>query len=203
MLTTGGGAPRAIPVSTAVQAGPRRVAARRSAGHRQTLARLRSEPRCALTIMAGRGRRVHGPRARAIVLESLPGAEGVAAVALEVDAIQDHMQPRFAIEAGVAWRWTDEHARAGDAADRARRSPSWRGGSLPAPRKLVSYRAPGGDTFSGEVRDGRVVGLRRRLDGARIAWPPAIARPRPAPTTRSTRSSCSRPTSRARSSASA
>ena len=54
-----------------------------------------------------------------IVQESLPGAEGVAAVALEVDVIQDHMQPRFAIAAGVAWHWTDDDARAGDAVVRA------------------------------------------------------------------------------------
>ena len=53
-----------------------------------------------------------------VVHESLPGAEGVAAVALEVDAIQDHMQPRFAIAAGVAWHWTDDDARARDAAVR-------------------------------------------------------------------------------------
>jgi hypothetical protein len=50
-----------------------------------------------------------------VVEESLPGAEGVAAVSLEVDAIQDHMQPRFAITAGVAWDWTDDDARASDA----------------------------------------------------------------------------------------
>ena len=65
-----------------------------------------------------------------IVREALPGAEAVAAVALEVEAIQDHMQPRFAIGSGVEWEWTDEDARAGDAAVRdalaelARRSPA-------------------------------------------------------------------------------
>ena len=46
---------------------------------------------------------------------SLLAAEGVAAVSLDVDAIQDHMQPRFAITAGVAWDWTDDGARASDA----------------------------------------------------------------------------------------
>ena len=39
-------------------------------------------------------------------------------MSLEVDAIQDHMQPRFAITAGVAWDWTDDEARASDAAVR-------------------------------------------------------------------------------------
>jgi hypothetical protein len=117
VLTTGGGAPHAIPVSTALRAGPRRVLLALAA-RRETLARLRREPRCALTIIAADVACTAHARAE-IVEESLPGAEGVAAVALEVDAIQDHMQPRFVIAAGVAWHWTDEDARDGDAAVRA------------------------------------------------------------------------------------
>jgi hypothetical protein len=117
VLSTGGGAPHAIPVSTAVRAGPRRVLLA-LATRRETLARLRREPRCALTVMAA-GDVACTAHARAeIVEESLPGAEGVAAVSLAVDAIQDHMQPRFVITAGVAWDWTDEDARASDAAVR-------------------------------------------------------------------------------------
>jgi hypothetical protein len=117
VLTTGGGAPHAIPVSTALRAGSRRVLLALAA-RRESLARLRREPRCALTIMAADVACTAHARAE-IVQESLPGAEGVAAVALEVDVIQDHMQPRFAIAAGVAWDWTDEDARRGDAAVRA------------------------------------------------------------------------------------
>ncbi len=117
VLTSGGGAPHAIPVSTALRAGPRRVLLA-LAPRRETLARLRREPRCALTVMAA-GDIACTIHARAeVVEESLPGAEGVAAVCLEVDDIQDHMQPRFAIAAGVAWDWTDEDARASDAAVR-------------------------------------------------------------------------------------
>lgn len=117
VLSTGGGAPHAIPVSTAVHAGPRRVLLALAA-RRETLARLRREPRCALTVMAA-GDVACTIYARAeIVEESLPGAEGVAAVSLAVDEIQDHMQPRFTITAGVAWDWTDDDARAGDAAVR-------------------------------------------------------------------------------------
>ena len=118
VLSTGGGDPHAIPVSTAVRAGPRRVLLA-LAPRRETLARLRHEPRCALTIMAGSDVACTVHARAEIVQESLRGAEGVAAVALEVDAIQDHMQPRFAITAGVAWRWTDDDARAGDATVRA------------------------------------------------------------------------------------
>ena len=117
VLTTGGGAPHAIPVSTALRAGSRRVLLALAA-RRESLARLRREPRCALTIVAAGIACTAHARAE-IVQESLPGAEAVAAVALEVDAIQDHMQPRFAIAAGVAWDWTDEDARRGDAAVRA------------------------------------------------------------------------------------
>ena len=105
VLSTGGGAAHAIPVSTAVHAGPRRVLLALAA-RRETLARLRREPRCALTVMAA-GDVACTIHARAeIVEESLPGA---------VDEIQDHMQPRFTITAGVAWDWTDDDARAGDA----------------------------------------------------------------------------------------
>jgi flavin reductase (DIM6/NTAB) family NADH-FMN oxidoreductase RutF len=114
VLATGGGAPHAIPVSTAVRAGPRRVLLALAA-RRETLARLRREPRCALTVMAA-GDIACTIHARAeVVEESLPGADRVAAVSLEVEDIQDHMQPHFAITAGVAWDWTDEDARAGDA----------------------------------------------------------------------------------------
>jgi flavin reductase (DIM6/NTAB) family NADH-FMN oxidoreductase RutF len=116
VLSTGAGPPHAIPVSTAVRAGPRRVLLALAA-RRETLARLRREPRCALTVMAADVACTVHARAR-IVEESLPGAEGVAAVSLDVDDIQDHMQPRFAIAAGVAWNWTDDDARASDAAVR-------------------------------------------------------------------------------------
>ena len=116
VLSTGGGAPHAIPVSTAMRAGPRRVLLA-LAPRRETLARLRRDPRCALTVMSGDVACTAHARAT-IVEESLPGAERVAAVALEVDAVQDHLQPRFAVTAGVAWRWTDEEARASDAAVR-------------------------------------------------------------------------------------
>jgi hypothetical protein len=118
VLSTGAGAPHAIPVSTALRAGPRRVLLALAA-RRETLARLRRDPRCALTVMAGDDVACTAHARAEVVCESLPGAEAVAAVALEVEAIQDHMQPRFAIAAGIAWDWTDDDARAGDAAVRA------------------------------------------------------------------------------------
>ena len=115
LSTTGGGAPHAIPVSTAVRAGPRRVllALARS---RATLARLGDDPRCALTVVGGGdvAFTAHG-RAR-VVQDPMDVADGVVAVEVEVDDVQDHADPRFAIEAGVRWRWVDATAEERDAA---------------------------------------------------------------------------------------
>jgi hypothetical protein len=113
VLSTGAGAPHAIPVSTAVRLGPRTVALALALG-RESLARLRDEPRCALTLLAGElSITVHGQAA----LEPL--AENLTAVRIAVEAIQDHADERFAIDAGVMWRWTDPEAAARDAAVRA------------------------------------------------------------------------------------
>lgn len=113
VLSTGGGAPHAIPVSTAVRLGPRTIALA-LALRRTSLARLREEPRCALTLLAeGLAFTAHG---RATVE---PLSEGLAAVRIAVEQIQDHADPRFAIEAGVRWRWTDHEAELRDAAVRA------------------------------------------------------------------------------------
>jgi hypothetical protein len=111
LLSTGGGTPHAIPVSAAVRAGPRRVLIG-LAERRESLARLRREPRCALTILTAPDVACTA-HARAEILPD-PVVEGVVAVALEVQDIQDHMQPRFAIDAGVAWHWTDDEARERD-----------------------------------------------------------------------------------------
>lgn len=117
-LTTGGGAPHAIPISTAVRAGPRRILLA-LARRRESLARLREDPRVALTVLA-EGDVALTAHARARVIEEpMAVSTRVVAVALDVERIQDHSQSRFAIEAGVAWRWTDEEAEATDAEIRA------------------------------------------------------------------------------------
>jgi flavin reductase (DIM6/NTAB) family NADH-FMN oxidoreductase RutF len=113
VLSTGGGAPHAIPVSTAVRLGPRTIALA-LAERRESLARLRDEPRCAVTIVAeGIAITAHG-RATVEPLE-----EALAAVRITVEQIQDHADPRFAIDEGVRWRWTDTDAADRDAAVRA------------------------------------------------------------------------------------
>jgi Pyridoxamine 5'-phosphate oxidase len=137
ILATAGETPHAIPVSAAVRAGPRH-ALLALAGGRRSLERLREDPRVALTIV-GQDLAVtaHG-RAR-VVEEAL--VEGVVAVELEVDDVQDHDRPTFAIESGVQWRWTDTEAERRDAevhAALARLARSRPGGE-------VSHRTPGGE----------------------------------------------------------
>lgn len=113
VLSTGAGAPHAIPVSTAVRGGPRTVLLALGL-RRESLARLRDDPRCALTVLAaGLAFTAHG---HATVVGE---PAGVAAVRLEVDHVQDHDGPQFEIEAAVAWRWTDDEAQRRDAAVRA------------------------------------------------------------------------------------
>src|SRR4051812_20590467 len=111
VLATGGGAPHAIPVSAAIRAAPV-VALLGLARSRESLARLRIEPRAALVVLAADdvAFTAHG---RAGVLDEV--AEGVVAVRLDVERVQDHGQPTFLIEDGVRWRWTDDAAAARDA----------------------------------------------------------------------------------------
>jgi hypothetical protein len=45
-----------------------------------------------------------------IVEEPMAASDGVAAVRIDVEAIQDHGQDRFEIDAGVRWHWTDPDA---------------------------------------------------------------------------------------------
>ena len=118
VLSTGGGAPHAIPVSTAVRAGPRGVllALARS---RTSLARLRADPRCALTILAGGdvAFTAHG-RAR-VVEDPMAVADTVVAVAIDVDDVQSHADPRCATAAGGPGGWVAAVAAPRDAAIRA------------------------------------------------------------------------------------
>ena len=118
VLSTGAGPPHAIPVSTAVRTGPRTVVLA-LALRRESLARLREDPRCALTVMAGGDVAFTAHGRAAIVAEPMAVSDRVAAVRIDVDAIQDHGQDRFEIDAGVRWHWTDPDAERQDAEIRA------------------------------------------------------------------------------------
>jgi flavin reductase (DIM6/NTAB) family NADH-FMN oxidoreductase RutF len=109
VLSTGAGEPHAIPVSTAVRRGPRTIAFA-LALRRESLARLREEPRCALTILAAEVA-VTAVGTASIVSEG----DRVAVLRLDVERIQDHGQPTFAIDEGVRWHWTDQEAARADA----------------------------------------------------------------------------------------
>jgi hypothetical protein len=117
VLASAGAAPHAIPVSTAVRAGPRRVLLA-LARTRTTLERLRADPRCALTVLAAGDVAFTAHGRATIVQDPMAVADAVVAVAVDVDDVQDHADPRFAIEAGAAWRWVDDEAAARDAAIR-------------------------------------------------------------------------------------
>src|SRR3954467_10768070 len=121
VLSTAAGPPHAIPVSSAA---PRRGAtipppAVRSGDAtiplalalcRESLARLREDRRCALTVLAA-GVAVTAHATAAVVEEG----ERVALGLLDVDSVQDHGQPTFEVEAGVRWHWTDPEAERADA----------------------------------------------------------------------------------------
>jgi flavin reductase (DIM6/NTAB) family NADH-FMN oxidoreductase RutF len=102
ILVTGGERPHAIPVSAVVRAGPRRLLIG-LAHSRESLARLRRSPQVTVAICA-RNLAVSVDGAAAVLDEEL--IDGVAAVAVEVEAIHDHDRPTFALHAGVAWEWT-------------------------------------------------------------------------------------------------
>jgi hypothetical protein len=112
-LSVGGGPPHAIPVSTAVRSGPATIHLALGL-RRESLARLRSDPRCALTVLAA-GVAVTAHATAAVVGEN----DRVAFVRLDVESVQDHDQPTFELQDGVRWRWTDDDAEAGDAEVRA------------------------------------------------------------------------------------
>jgi hypothetical protein len=114
VLSTVGRPPHAIPVSTAVRAGPSRVLLA-LARTRESLARLRDDPACALTVLAAPDLAFTASGRATVIQDPMEAAEAVVAVAIEVDDIQDHADPRFTIEAGARWRWTDPDAAERDA----------------------------------------------------------------------------------------
>jgi hypothetical protein len=112
ILSTGGGPPHAIPVSTAVRGGDHMIVLA-LARRRESLARLRAEPRVALTLL-GPDVACTAHAIATIAEEPLAEADAVIAVRLDVDDLQDHRQPTFTLDDGVRWHWTDDTARERD-----------------------------------------------------------------------------------------
>ena len=111
VLSTAG--PHAIPVSTATRNGDATIHLALGL-RRESLARLRDDPRCALTILAA-GVAVTAHATAAVVEEN----DRVAFVRLDVESVQDHDQPTFELTDGVRWQWLDDDAEAADAEIRA------------------------------------------------------------------------------------
>lgn len=106
--------PHVIPVSTAHRAGDRRILLALGA-RRETLARLREDPRVALCMLgAGYAFTAHGD-AR-VAAESLAAVPGIAAVELRVERVQDHLADgRTEMLDGARWRWREERYAESDA----------------------------------------------------------------------------------------
>jgi pyridoxamine 5'-phosphate oxidase-like protein len=118
ILSTGAGAPHAIPISTAVRMGPRTIVLALGL-RRESLARLRGDPRCALTVIAGGDIAFTAHGRATIVDEPMAASDRVAAVRIDVEAIQDHGKDDFEIDAGVRWHWTEAGAERRDGEIRA------------------------------------------------------------------------------------
>jgi hypothetical protein len=116
VLATSGPAPHAIPISTALRAGPRTILLALAAS-RESLDRLRADPAVALTILAAGNVALTAYGSAKPLEEPMP--EGVLAVRIAVDRVQDHRQPAFEIEGGVRWRWKEAAREERDAAVRA------------------------------------------------------------------------------------
>jgi hypothetical protein len=109
--TDDAGAPHAIPVSTALREDDRAIVLGLAAS-RASLAFLRARPAVALCVL-GAGVAFTAYGTATVVGEDVAG---VVAVRIAVAAVADHRRPTFALDAPVAWRWTDAEAAARDAA---------------------------------------------------------------------------------------
>ena len=108
ILATVDQSPYAIPVSAPLRAADLRILLALR-GDRGSLARLREQDRVALAVLT-EGDTAFTARGRARILqEAMERAPDYAAVAIDVEHIDDHRQAAFRIEAGIDRRWVDEH----------------------------------------------------------------------------------------------
>lgn len=111
ILSTSGPEPHAIPISSAVRAGPDRVLIALARG-RESLARLLVDARVALAILSGEDVALTAYGSARVIDERI--VDGVVAVEIAVDRVLDHRRDTFVIDAGVRWRWTDPQAQQRD-----------------------------------------------------------------------------------------
>jgi Pyridoxamine 5'-phosphate oxidase len=97
----------AIPITAPLRIGDRQILLRLKRC-RESLARLREHPKVALTIFA-KGNLAFTARGPArVVQEPMPGAPMFAAVAIDVENIDDHRQRDLVVDSGVSLDWTNE-----------------------------------------------------------------------------------------------
>lgn len=110
LATLGDDGPHAIPVSAPVRARDHRILLNLERT-RESLTRLRTRPRVALTILAGENTAFTARGQAHIIQEPITATRDYAAVAIDVERIDDHRQPAFQVQAGVDRRWVDENER--------------------------------------------------------------------------------------------
>ena len=97
----------AIPITAPLRIGDRQILLRLKRC-RESLARLREHPKVALTIFA-KGNLAFTARGSArVVQESMVVAPMFAAVAIDVENIDDHRQRELVVDSGVSLDWTNE-----------------------------------------------------------------------------------------------
>ncbi len=110
VLATVDQGPHAIPVSAPLRAGDRRILL--SLRHdRGSLTRLRSQPCVALAVLTEGNIAFTAHGQARIVEDRLAGASDYAAVAIDVERIDDHRQAEFRVQSGIDRSWVDEDER--------------------------------------------------------------------------------------------
>ena len=97
----------AIPITAPLRIGDRQILLRLKRC-RESLARLRQHPKVALTIFAGGNLAFTARGFARVVQEPMSGAPMFAAVAIEVENIDDHRQRDLVVDSGISLDWTNE-----------------------------------------------------------------------------------------------
>lgn len=105
--------PHPIPVSTAIRASDSSVLMALG-GRRETLRRLRDDPRAALCVLA-EGLAFSAVGEARVVQEGVEAAPSLVVVELTVREVIDHLADgRTAMLSGAGWEWRDDQAAASD-----------------------------------------------------------------------------------------
>jgi len=107
LATSGPDGPHVIPVSAPLRADDRRIllSLHRTRG---SLERLRRRPEVALLVLTGDDVAFTARGRGSVIEEPMEVAPEYVAVAIEVEAIDDHRQSAFVVDSGVGRRWVDE-----------------------------------------------------------------------------------------------